>query len=288
MSTQGPSPPRRQGRRRHRRELRASARRWPWPRACTGAHVICLDVEGKAKRSRPGCAGRSGRRRTPRVIDFVKAADVQQAPEDIHERHGRLDVVVCTPSINVRKTILNYTDEEFDRVVTLNLKGNFNVLRAAGRIMTEQRSGSIVLFSSIRSLVVEPGQARLRRHQGRHRPARAHGGGGVRAERRARERASRPASWRRRSPRPSRPTRTGTTPTRRRSRPEPVGEPDEIVGPTLFLASDAASYVTGTVLFVDGGWTAADGRFHAARACDGPARGDIASPSSPATASARR
>jgi NAD(P)-dependent dehydrogenase (short-subunit alcohol dehydrogenase family) len=67
--------------------------------------------------------------------------------------------VVATPSINVRKTILTYSDEEFDRVVTINIKGNFNVLRAAGRIMTKQRWGSIILFSSIRALVVEPGQA---------------------------------------------------------------------------------------------------------------------------------
>src|SRR5205807_7438265 len=51
------------------------------------------------------------------------------------------------------------TDAEFDRVVELNLKGSFNVLRAAGEIMTTQRGGSIVIFSSIRSQVVEPGQS---------------------------------------------------------------------------------------------------------------------------------
>jgi len=53
----------------------------------------------------------------------------------------------------VRKTILKYTGDEFDRVVKVNLRGNFNVLQAAGRIMTTQKSGSIVLFSSITSVI---------------------------------------------------------------------------------------------------------------------------------------
>jgi len=39
------------------------------------------------------------------------------------------------------------------------------------------------------------------------------------------------------------------------------GTPEEMVGPTLFLASDAASFVTGTILYADGGWLAQDGRF---------------------------
>ena len=44
-------------------------------------------------------------------------------------------------------------------MLDVNIKGNFNVLRAAGRVMTARQKGSIILFSSIRSQVVEPGQA---------------------------------------------------------------------------------------------------------------------------------
>ena len=72
---------------------------------------------------------------------------------------GRLDGVVCTPAINIRKPILHYTGEEFDRVVTVNLTGSFHVLQTAGQMMTRQGYGSIVMFSSIRSIVTEPGQS---------------------------------------------------------------------------------------------------------------------------------
>ena len=99
------------------------------------------------------------RARTVAPLDIRDSAAVDRALAEVRERHGRLDAVICTPSINVRKKILDYSDEELDRVLALNIKGNFNVLRAAGRIMTADRRGSIVLFSSIRSQVVEPGQS---------------------------------------------------------------------------------------------------------------------------------
>ncbi len=81
------------------------------------------------------------------------------AVEKVFADVGKLDGVVSTPSINVRKRILDYSDEEFDRVLDVNLKGSFHVLQSAGRVMSKQGRGSIVVFSSIRSLVVEPGQA---------------------------------------------------------------------------------------------------------------------------------
>jgi NAD(P)-dependent dehydrogenase (short-subunit alcohol dehydrogenase family) len=219
--------------------------------ARAGAHVICLDVEGgKAD----GVANRLR-------IDFVKGADVQQALEDIHERQGRLDVVVATPAINVRKTILTYTDEEFDRVVTINMKGNFNVLRAAGRIMTKQRSGSIVLFSSIRSLVVEPGQSVYAATKAAivqlvRTAAAEFGPSGVRVNAVAPGVVETPLTA------PIKANKEWFDAYAAKSVLNRWAQPDEIAGPTVFLASDAASYVTGTVLFVDGGWTAADGRFH--------------------------
>ena len=98
------------------------------------------------------------RRRCGRSTCATRGQVAVGARRDRRER-GRLDIVVCTPGINVRKPILSYSGDEFDRVVGVNLKGSFNVLQAAGRIMTAQQRGSIVIFSSIRSQVVEPGQS---------------------------------------------------------------------------------------------------------------------------------
>ncbi|HEY7516634.1 MAG TPA: SDR family oxidoreductase, partial [Vicinamibacteria bacterium] len=121
-----------------------------------GARVVCLDVESKKAEAVARGIGREAEFRT---VDIRDGAAVQAVFDDIKARHDRLDIAICTPSINVRKPILAYAEEELERVLDVNVKGNFNVLRAAGRVMTAQGKGNIVLFSSIRSLVVEPGQA---------------------------------------------------------------------------------------------------------------------------------
>ena len=194
------------------------------------------------------------------ALDIRESAAVDRALAAARERRGRLDAVICTPSINVRKKILDYSDEELDRVLDLNIKGNFNVLRAAGRIMTADQRGSIVLFSSIRSQVVEPGQSvyaatKAGIVQMARTAAAEFGPYGVRVNAVAPGVIETPLTA------PIKANDAWYKAYADKTVFKRWGQADEMIGPTLFLVSDAASYVTGTLLVADGGWLAADGRF---------------------------
>jgi len=225
-----------------------------------GAQVVCLDIkqEDAARVSARACEG--GCLCEPGAIDIRDSAAVGAAFDGIVERLGSLDIVVSTPSINVRKKILDYQDDELAKVLDLNMKGNFNVLRAAGRIMTTQGRGSIVLFSSIRSLVVEPGQAAyaatkagiLQMARG---AASEFGPFGVRVN------CVGPGVIETPLTAPIKSNKAWFEAYGAKSVFNRWGKPEEMVGPTLFLAWDAASYVTGTIIYADGGWLAQDGRF---------------------------
>jgi NAD(P)-dependent dehydrogenase (short-subunit alcohol dehydrogenase family) len=225
-----------------------------------GAHLICLDVaEDAASRTVEHIRSARGLAEV-QALDITDSAAVDRSLDGIVATYGRLDAVVCTPAINVRKKIVDYGDDEFDRVVRVNLKGTFNVLRAAGRVLMPLKGGSIVLFSSIRSQVVEPGQSVYAMTKAGvvqlvRTAAAEFGPSGVRVN------AIGPG--------------VVETPLTAQIKAKPDwyeayanksvfrrwASADEMVGPTLFLISSAASYVTGTVLFADGGWLAADGRF---------------------------
>jgi NAD(P)-dependent dehydrogenase (short-subunit alcohol dehydrogenase family) len=222
-----------------------------------GAHVFCLDSDEAAARA---VAAKIGGGATAAMLDVRQGAGVARAFETIARDRGRLDIVVCTPGINVRKALLDYSEEEFDRVVAVNMKGGFNVLREAGRIMTRQRGGSIVLFSSIRSQVVEPGQSvyagtKAAIVQMVKTAAAEFGSSGVRVN------AVAPGVVETALTAPIKANADWYNAYAAKSALNRWATADEMVGPTLFLCSDAASYVTGTVLFADGGWTAIDGRF---------------------------
>jgi len=225
--------------------------------AAHGAFVVCADLQREAAEQ---TAREISGGATAATVDITQTESVEELFRAVIDGHRRLDIVVTTPGANVRKPIASYQDAEFDRVIELNLKGTFRVLREAGRIMSERGSGSIIAFSSIRSQVVEPGQGVY---------AATKAGIVQMARALAAELASKGVRVNAIAP------GVVETPLTRpiKDRPEWYAayaaksvfgrwaSADEMAGPVVYLASDASSYVTGSVLFVDGGWTAVDGRF---------------------------
>jgi NAD(P)-dependent dehydrogenase (short-subunit alcohol dehydrogenase family) len=224
--------------------------------AAFGARVVCADVDAEAARNTADEIRAEGAEAEALELDMTEPRSVDAAVEQV----GTPDVLVSTPSINVRKPVLELTDEEFDRIVELNLKGTFRLIREFGRGMAERGSGSIIAFSSIRGQVVEPGQGiYAATKSGTVQMLRALasevGPRGVRVN------AIAPGIV--------------ETPLTAQIKDSPDwydsyaaksilgrwAQPSEMVGMVVYLASEASSYVTGAFMLVDGGWTAADGRF---------------------------
>jgi NAD(P)-dependent dehydrogenase (short-subunit alcohol dehydrogenase family) len=225
-----------------------------------GARVACLDVNDAAARATAdGVAAEHGIASHAR-LDITSAAETEHVLEEVARINGGIDGLVCTPSINVRKKLMDYSEDEFDRVVHLNLKGSFNVVRAAGRGMIAQGRGSIVVLSSIRSVVVEPGQAIYSMTKAGivqlvRGAACEFGPSGVRVN------ALGPGVIETPLTAPIKAQPEWYQAYASKNILKRWAQAEEMVGPTLFLLSDAASYVTGTILYADGGWLAVDGRF---------------------------
>ena len=228
--------------------------------AASGARVWCSDIEPASADRVAGQIRGAGGDAEAAPLDIRDAAAVESALQRVCESDDRLDAVICTPGINIRKPLLDYTDDEFDRVVNVNLRGSLHVLQSAGRIMAARGRGSIVLYSSIRSVTVEPGQGVYAATKAGivqlvRTLAAELGPRGVRVNAVAPGVVDTPLTQ------PIKADRRWYEAYASKSALGRWAQADELVGPTVFLASRASSYVTGSVLFVDGGWTATDGRF---------------------------
>ncbi|AXH96305.1 SDR family NAD(P)-dependent oxidoreductase [Ornithinimicrobium avium] len=225
--------------------------------AAQGATLSCLDKDGGvAEATQDRLADPSGRAHAAYPVDVLDTASLHRLAGELRD----VDVLVLTAAVNVRKRLLDYTAEEFDTVVGLNLRATFETVRAFAPRMVERGSGSVVALTSIRAVVVEPGQGvyaatkagvmqLVRTWSAELGPA------GVRVNAVAPGVVETPLTQQIRDD-----ERWG----RAYAEKSALGRwarPEEMVGAVCWLASDAASFVTGSQVMVDGGWTAVDGRF---------------------------
>ncbi len=226
--------------------------------AAQGATVVCADRDVAAAQATVDLATGGDGWGDVRAyeLDVLDEAAVARAVTEL----GEVDVLVYSAGTNVRKRVLDYSTEDFDRVIGLNLRAAFTTVRAFAPGMAERGRGSIIGLGSIRSVTVEPGQSMYAATKAGllqlfRTVAAELGPSGVRANVVA--------------PGVVRTPLTGqimkdegwADAYAQKNAFGRWAEPSELAGAIVFLASDAASYVTGTQIVVDAGWTAIDGRY---------------------------
>lgn len=226
--------------------------------AALGAAVHCADLDLAQAQATAAAIRAAGGQAEASRADAANGADIAALVTRAKAALGRIDVAVTTPGINIRKRVLDYSEAEFDRIVDLNVKGTFFFFREVGRIMVEQKSGSIIASSSIRAFTIEPGLAVYGATKAAISLlvkgfAAEVGAYGVRVNAIA----------------PSIIETALTAPIK--TRPEIYdtyarhtvmgrwGQAPEVGSAVAFLASDAASYISGSTMLIDAGWTAIDG-----------------------------
>lgn len=220
----------------------------------SGAKVACLDRDPDAAAATARRLEQAGAEALPVAADIVRGEALAAAVDAIVGRWGRLDTLVACAGIYPAEDLLTMTPEHWRQVIEVNLTGTMLTVQAAARAMRDAGGGRIVIVSSITgNRAGYPGLAA-------YSAAKAGINGLIRSA--AVELAPlgitvngvEPGTVRT----PGFAASGADAVADRIARQIPLGRlavPEEIAGPLVFLASDAAAYVTGQTLVVDGGQT---------------------------------
>ncbi len=197
-----------------------------------------------------------GRRALPLQMDMTNLEQVRRAVEDAAKEFGRLDILVNNAGLGPENPVENVREEDFDLTVAVNLKGTFFASQAAGRVMIRQGSGKIINMSSQAGFAALPTEsiycmtkaaiAHLTKclavEWGKH---------GITVNAVAPTFIRTPGTE---AALADSAFRADTI--ERIAGLHRIGEPMEVAGAVVFLASPAASLITGETILIDGGWTA--------------------------------
>lgn len=225
-----------------------------WGLACHGAAIAIIDRdEGAAESCAREIAQGTGARTIALKADVSKEDEVVQAVARAASEFGRLDILINNAGHNIRKPLIDYSVAEFDSLHDVHVRGSFLFCREAGRLMRDSRRGSIINVASmlghVAAVNVAPyAAAKAAILQLTKALALELAPFGVRVNAISPGYIDTPLT--RQHPDEVRNRIMQTTPLGR------FGTASELIGPVVFLASDASSFVTGSSLVIDGGWTA--------------------------------
>ncbi|MDQ0474792.1 SDR family NAD(P)-dependent oxidoreductase [Labrys wisconsinensis] len=222
-----------------------------------GAKLVIADFDAKvAEEGRDGLR-KKGLDAEIALMDVTKPAQVTEVADAVVARHGKIDVLVNNAGIARSETPAEtVTDEHWLNVIDVNLNGVFWCCRAFGKHMLEKKSGSIVNIGSMSGFIVNKPQeqsyynaSKAGVHHLTKSLAAEWGARGVRVNAVAPTYINTPLTAFAKSNKAMYDVWMDYTPMGR------MGEVDEIASVVLFLASDAASLLTGSIVLADGGYT---------------------------------
>lgn len=226
--------------------------------ALQGAHVVVTDIDAAECESVVQEISSRGQKSSCFAMDVSAKKDVERVFDEVVQQFGRLDILINNAGIYVSKPALEITEEEWDRMIDINLKGQFLCAQRAAKEMAKNKWGRIVNIASVASGQVGVGIA-----GGAHYTASKGGIIGM-TETMAIEWAplginvnvvapgaiDTPMVQAAQMPKEAMDAMLQGIPLRR------IGKPEEVSAMVVFLASEEASYITGATFYVDGGWLA--------------------------------
>ena len=218
--------------------------------AKAGAKIVIADYVVEAAEAVTSEVINTGSEAIAVQANVAAVEDVERMVNSAVDKFGKVDILVNNAGITRDNLIMRMSEAEWDAVLDTNLKGAFNCIKAVSRLMLRQRSGKIVNVASVMGIIGNAGQANY---------SASKGGMIALTKTTARELGSRGVNVNAVAPGFIQTVMTEEMPEQakesiKKQIPlERLGTPDDVAKVIAFLCSEAASYVTGQVINIDGG-----------------------------------